>query len=314
VSRGSAHSSTLLRAPFPWFGGKSRAAPLIWQHLGNVKNYVEPFAGSLAVLLQRPEDGHTETVNDRDCFLANFWRALSEDPAGVARWASSPVNEADLHARHRWLVRQDEFRERMKTDPDFFDVKIAGWWVWGQCAWIGTGWCHAAEHRKFPHLGNAGQGINRQLPHLGNAGRGIESYFYALAQRLRRVRVACGDWRRVLTPSVTVRHGLTGVVLDPPYAEGDMDYAAGGTGTGISAAVREWALANGDDPQMRIALCGLEGEHKMPRRWCCVPWKARGGYGSQRRGGGNDNAARERIWFSPHCHDDSARAAAEAHP
>lgn len=45
---------TALRAPFPWFGGKSRAAPLVWSALGDVANYVEPFAGSLAVLLARP--------------------------------------------------------------------------------------------------------------------------------------------------------------------------------------------------------------------------------------------------------------------
>ena len=43
-----------LRAPFPWFGGKSRAADLIWPRFGDVPNYVEPFAGSLAVLLGRP--------------------------------------------------------------------------------------------------------------------------------------------------------------------------------------------------------------------------------------------------------------------
>lgn len=41
----------MIKAPFPWFGGKSRAAPLVWQALGDVKNFVEPFAGSLAVLL-----------------------------------------------------------------------------------------------------------------------------------------------------------------------------------------------------------------------------------------------------------------------
>lgn len=34
-----------LVAPFPWFGGKSRAADVVWQALGNVDNYVEPFAG-----------------------------------------------------------------------------------------------------------------------------------------------------------------------------------------------------------------------------------------------------------------------------
>ncbi|HKT87776.1 MAG TPA: hypothetical protein VJQ59_05040, partial [Candidatus Sulfotelmatobacter sp.] len=35
--------------------------------------------------------------------------------------------------------------------------------------------------------------------------------------------------------------------------------------------------------------------------WDCLAWKARGGYGSQGNGSGRENAARERIWFSPHC-------------
>ena len=45
------------------------------------------------------------------------------------------------------------------------------------------------------------------------------------------------------------------------------------------------------------------GEHEMPDSWDCVPWKAKGGYGSQRADGDNANAARERLWFSPHCID-----------
>jgi len=55
-----------LRAPFPWFGGKSRAAARVWAALGDVPNYVEPFAGSLAVLLARPHEPRVETVNDLD--------------------------------------------------------------------------------------------------------------------------------------------------------------------------------------------------------------------------------------------------------
>ncbi len=43
-----------LKAPFPWFGGKSRVAHLVWERFGDVGNYVEPFAGSLATLLGRP--------------------------------------------------------------------------------------------------------------------------------------------------------------------------------------------------------------------------------------------------------------------
>ena len=70
----------------------------------NTTNYVEPFAGSLAVLLGRPHAPRIETVNDLDCYLANFWRATSRDPEAVAVAADWPINEADLHARHRWLV------------------------------------------------------------------------------------------------------------------------------------------------------------------------------------------------------------------
>lgn len=44
-----------MKAPFPYFGGKSKVSDLVWGLLGaDVMNYVEPFAGSLAVLLGRP--------------------------------------------------------------------------------------------------------------------------------------------------------------------------------------------------------------------------------------------------------------------
>ena len=309
----------LLRAPFPWFGGKSRAASIIWERFGDVANYIEPFAGSLAVLLARPTPPRIETVNDLDCNVANFWRAVQADPEAVAKFADWPVNEADLHARHRWLVAQiPTHRECMMSEPDYFDAKIAGWWVWGLCQWIATGWCAersspsqrghgnptSASHApsppiKIPHLGNAGRGIHRKIPHLDNAGKGVlTDTFTELATRLRGVRVACGDWTRVLGDSVTWRHGVTGILLDPPYTEGDMEYAA--NTEGVSAQVSAWAREHGDHPMLRIAVCGLDGEHELPG-WLCVPWKAKGGYGSQRKDGSNDNAKRERIWFSPHC-------------
>lgn len=120
--------------------------------------------------------------------------------------------------------------------------------------------------------------------------------FDDLAERLRRVRVCCGDWSRVLGDSVTWRHGITGLLLDPPYDDGAEVYAEGNR---VSSDAREWAIDNGDNPLLRIALCGYEGEHDMPSSWECVPWKAKGGYG--RKDGTNDNAKRERIWFSPHC-------------
>jgi hypothetical protein len=302
-----------LRAPFPWFGGKSRIASVVWEVLGNVPNYVEPFFGSGAVLLARPHAPRIETVNDLDGMVSNFWRAVRAAPEEVAKHADWPVIEQDLHARHQWLVdRRDSLSEALLQDPEFYDAKTAGWWVWGACAWIGSGWCREIS-KKLPHLGNGGQGINKQLPHLGNEGQGINStgahteWFRELSARLRRVRVASGDWSRVVTDSVTWRHGTTGVFLDPPYAEGNQQYASGGTGTDLSACVREWAIEHGTDPRFRIVLAGLEGEHVLPAAWRVVEWKARGGYGST-GSEENINRKRERLWFSPHCEGSRQRS------
>lgn len=313
-----------MKAPFPWPGGKSKVAHHIWSALGDCPNYVEPFAGSLAVLLSRPTAPKIETVNDADCYLANFWRALKMAPDEVVEHTDWPVNEADLHARHLWLINRAEFRERMKTDPDHYDAKIAGWWAWGLCQWIGTGWCDWERARpavQLPHLGNAGMGVHRKLPHLGDAGMGVpsrqlphlggtgmdsgkgvhgsslRSSLRSLADRLRNVRVACGDWSRVMGDSVTWRHGVTGVLLDPPYDDGCDMYASGGQG--VAADVRAWCEANSSNPLLRIALCGYEGDPE-PSGWTKMEWKAHGGYGNQNKAG-NANARRERVWFSPHC-------------
>lgn len=313
-----------LKAPYPWFGGKSKVAPLVWSRFGDVRNYVEPFCGSMAMLLARPHYPFTErrieTVNDADCFVANFWRALQADPNAVAGHCDWPVNEADLHARHLWLVNIGKAHvERLRTEPEYYDAKIAGWWCWDCCQWIGSGWCHHPEWEKLPHPGNAGMGVHRpsqQLPHLGNGnGHGIVTrindgglyeYLWSLAERLRSVRVCCGDWSRVCGPTPTVKQGLTGVFLDPPYADeaGRKSNLYAVDSLSVAHDVREWCLQHGDDPRMRIALCGYEGEHQMPDTWECVPWKASGGYGSQGDGettNGRENARKERIWFSPHC-------------
>lgn len=309
-----------VKAPMPWFGGKSSAASLVWERFGNPDNYVEPFCGSAAVLLARPGGaGRVETINDADGFVANFWRAMTVAPEEVAKWADWPVNEADLHARHYWLVtRRESLTDRLMGDPDFCDAKIAGWWVWGACAWIGTGWCSGegpwqSVDGVFVNVkdGDPGQGVNRKLPHLGDPGRGVNrkldaptsnrawAHLEAVAERMRGVRVACGDWRRVLGPTVTYRHGTTAVFLDPPYNDGAMEYAIGGRG--LSSEVMAWAVEEGANPMMRIAVCGYEGEHETPEGWDCVEWKARGGYANQSEDDDANNRHRERIWFSPHC-------------
>ena len=323
-----------LKSPFPWFGGKSRAADLIWPRFGNVKNYVEPFAGSLAVLLRRPHEDGNEIVNDLDCYVANAWRAMKLAPDEVAKFCDWPVNEADLHARHRWLHGRSEFRERMKNEHEFYDAKIAGFWIWGLSCWIGDNFCRPKNQEALPHL-TGGKGVARQVPHLtggmgkiphrdgrqggsavgekipylnsGGVGCTVQSqnlaeWFAALAARLRFTKVCCGSWERVCTKASTFGQGLTAVLLDPPYDDGkNHDDVYGEMSRGISAPVREYAIEAGKNPLMRIALCGYEGEHDMPKDWKCIAWKAAGGYASA--AGNAENSKRERIWFSPHCLD-----------
>ena len=131
-----------------------------------------------------------------------------------------------------------------------------------------------------------------------------------------------GDWRGSGGST-----GVTGVFLDPPYSPEQIAIGASGDGFArsdrlyshheaeISAEVRRWAIEHGDDPRLRIALCGYDGEHEMPPSWTVVAWTSQGGY-SNRGANPRCNAGRERIWFSPHCLGRSMRGPlfAEARP
>lgn len=284
-----------LKAPFPWFGGKSRAAKLVWQALGSPHNYVEPFAGSLAVLLARPHVPTLETVNDVDGLLVNFWRAVKAEPKLLSQLTDWPVTELDLHARHKQLIeRKSALTEALRSDPAFFDLALAAWWVWGIAAWIGQGW---------------GERWSKQIPYLNSYGAGVHSertpadWALKLASRLRRTRVVCGDWKRLLRPAVMTpdrrrKDALTGVLLDPPYVSGSIQY---GKGDALAEEVASWAFANGDNPRLRVVLCGYAGDYARKKGWKTVGWKANGGYGSQADGQARANSAAETLYLSPGC-------------
>jgi hypothetical protein len=309
-------STKILKAPFPYCGCKSRVAAEVWARFGDPVNSVEPFFGSGAALLGRPGKPRTETVNDLDGMICNFWRAVKGDPDAVTRHADYPIIETDLHARHRWLVgKKKSLVPALDADPDFFDVKIAGWWVWGASAWIGPKWCVERERpkRQKPRI-SAMRGINattNHIPYLSEGGCGVHGFsaversiggwMRALSDRLRRVRVVCGDWSRVTTPAVTTGIGETAVFLDPPYASRERKSVYSEESFDVAHDVREWCKPRGD--KMRIALCGYDDEHNGLEAlgWDVLAWKANGGYGVQRKDGSNDNCRKERIWFSPRC-------------
>jgi hypothetical protein len=184
-------------------------------------------------------------------------------------------------------------------------------------------------------IGNShyGPGVHRKpegIPHDGRPqladayarGRGVHGHdqaetcrerrewlldwFGRLRDRLRTVRVCCGDWRRVCSSkSVTTRLGLTGIYFDPPYSSESgrcKDLYGVDSGT-MAHDIREYCLERGGNPQMRIVLSGLAGEgHEILEQhgWSVMAWKNPGGYGN-RTEEGKRRSSLERLWCSPHC-------------
>lgn len=339
-----------LRFPAPYAGGKSSVADQVWHTIGRVDHYREPFLGSGAIFLAAPQPATTEVLNDSAGLLTNVWRSLQLDPESTAAAADDWINEIDLFARHVALVQAiPSLTDRLMSDPDYCDPRLAGWWLWGASQWIGSDFAtgrgawtvergsvvRARDRgvaRKMPILQGNGsrsgwgtQGVARQIPAFGassanpngglkgvhrienesgatGVGRAIDlrPWFAALSARLRGVRVVCGNWDRILTDSICWNYkGIKGVILDPPYPGTDNSFYHSEDSDPWGAAQR-WALDHGDRPDARIVLFGLD-DQSMPETWRRVTWSRNGGYGNQANGAGRANAARECIWYSPHC-------------
>lgn len=121
-----------LKPPFAYYGGKTTLAPIIAGLLPPHDHYVEPFAGSLAVLLAKDPVGR-ETANDLDGDLVTFWRVLRDRPGDLARAAMlTPHSRAEYLASADLDVTDDVERARRVwvrlTQGRSHSMKPSGWW------------------------------------------------------------------------------------------------------------------------------------------------------------------------------------------
>jgi DNA adenine methylase len=182
-----------VKPPFTYFGGKTSIADRIAALLPPHGHYVEPYCGSLAVLLARAPSPH-ETVSDLDRSLMTFWRVLRERPADLERHcALTPHSLA-------------EFTEAGDPDAAGDDLETARR-VWVRLtqgragAFRNTGWRH--------YVAPAG---NTGMPDYldGYVGR-----MAAAARRLHHVSLECRPALEVIAwygrdPGVLL-------YVDPPY-------------------------------------------------------------------------------------------------
>jgi DNA adenine methylase len=181
--------------PFAYFGGKTTLAPKIASLLPDHDHYVEPFAGSLAVLLAK-QVSKFETVNDLDGDLMTFWRVLRDRPADLARvCALTPHSRAELD---------------LAADLDVADEVECARRVWVRLtqsrshSLTGSGWKYSQ------HLG-----INpNRIPHSAY----LDAYAHrieAAAKRLKRVSLECRDAREIIRDYG--QHSGVCLYVDPPY-------------------------------------------------------------------------------------------------
>lgn len=102
--------------PLKWHGGKHYLAPWITENFPSRDSYThynEPFAGGLSVLFAHDPEGKSESVNDLNGQLSNFWRVLAQTPDRLIRalWGTP--------------LSQSEFLEAMRCKHDSDAVRRA---------------------------------------------------------------------------------------------------------------------------------------------------------------------------------------------
>lgn len=179
--------------PISYFGGKSTLAPTIARLLPPHRHYVEPFAGSLAVLLAKPP-AVMETVNDLFGDLMVFWRTLRDHPVELERvCALTPHSRAE---------------HQLAYDRDGCDDLERARRVWVMLT-QGRGGVSVRSGWRY-YVNPAGSSIGMPGYLTGYVGR-----FAAAAARLRHVSLEC---RPAL--ELVERYGSSPEVLmyvDPPY-------------------------------------------------------------------------------------------------
>lgn len=274
-----------LASPFPYRGGKRRWAAEVWRRFGQPDRYLEPFGGSLAMLLSAPAPAKSELICERSNFVVNAWRAIQEAPDEVAKFADRPTFHADLMAASNWLW---EWRERCDAlgafrDLDWYDARAAGLWIWGQSIAIGQEFPLSRRSRNgIPSVAKSpsGQGVSAQALTLGAGDDRLVPWLRALSRRLHHVIILSRDWQAIRSNSVTMRtkssgdNLITAVFADPPYRQAQQrnHQKYGMLGADFDAVAEEsyrWLTApeQGEDPRMRIAFCMHDGDFPIPAGW-----------------------------------------------
>lgn len=120
-----------MKPPIQYFGAKGLIAEQIVRLMPAHEGYVEPFAGSLAVLLAKAPS-RVEIMNDLDHHLMTFWRVLRDRPDELCQLAElTPHSRMELDRAQALDATDDLELARqvwvMLTQGRSRTLKRAGW-------------------------------------------------------------------------------------------------------------------------------------------------------------------------------------------
>jgi len=291
------------RQLFPYIGGKYTVAPEINRRFDAIDTRIDAFTGSSSWILASPPVKY-EIVNDLDGYVVNYLRAVKYAPDEVARHLDFPRAELELIAYHHYTRdRLPELVARLGGDPDYYDPILAARWAYVMAYSLmhehkhAGGWLVRDGRLVYERGAGRVRGSMTSRPHilarLVKEHR-VSEYVVALSERLRDVQVWWNDFE-VVVSKARYHLGVVGILLDPPYPRHLRDFNYNTDGEDIWYRAARWAVANGDNPRLRIAVCGYndaDSDALFPSEWRRFVW---------RRVGVGRNKDRECIWFSPHC-------------
>ena len=292
------------RQLFPYVGGKYTVAPEINRRFGAITTRIDAFTGSSSWILASPPVAY-EIVNDLDGYVVNYLRAVKYAPEVVAQLLDFPRAELELIACHHYTRdKLPELVARLGGDPDYYDPILAARWAYVMAYKLDPsltkpgGWSvrdgRLMYERGTGRIRGSLTSSRRALSRLVRERR-VSEYVAALSERLRNVQVWWNDFEVVVEKADRSEFGIVGILLDPPYPRHLRDFDYDTDNADVWHRVARWAITNGDDPKLRIAVCGYNDANSdalFPSAWRRFVW---------RRSGIGQYKDRECIWFSPHC-------------
>jgi len=194
-----------IKAIAPWFGGKRTMAPAIVKELGKHTQYFEPFCGSMAVLLAKPQS-RQETVNDLHSDLINLARVMQDEKAGPKfyRLLRREWLADDALAYSRQVMLTGEVNGQLDVDRAF--------------AFFVLSWMGRNGEAGLDHVERSGRLCVRWTSNGGDPAvrfRGTVDSIPQFRRRLRGVTILRRDAFEIIPKFADVAGCV--IYVDPPY-------------------------------------------------------------------------------------------------